>query len=119
MQFLALIYSDPTQQPKLSDEEQAVYMKRWFDYNDWLTAEGVTFTGEALLPVATATSLRAQSGTVNVIDGPFAETKEHLGGFYLFNCENLDEALRYAKKCPGVENGCVEVRPVMDLSAQT
>lgn len=71
--------------------------------------------GNALQPVETATSLRLRDGKLETMDGPFAETKEHLGGYYLLECKDLDEAIKYAAMIPTARNGTVEVRPIMDV----
>jgi hypothetical protein len=73
--------------------------------------------GDGLQPTATATTVRVRDGEPVYTDGPFAETKEQLGGFYLLECADLDEALAFAAKIPGAATGCVEVRPVMDYEA--
>ena len=72
--------------------------------------------GEALQPTATATTVRVKDGKKATTHGPFAETKEQLGGFYLVDCSNLDEAIEWAARCPGARVGSIEVRPVMDFS---
>ena len=77
-----------------------------------------SLAGDALKSVETATSVRVRGGKTETMDGPFAETKEQLGGFYLFDCANLDEAIKYAAMIPSARIGSVEVRPVLDLSAQ-
>jgi hypothetical protein len=72
--------------------------------------------GEALHPTSTATTVRVKNGKTVTTHGPFAETKEQLGGFYMIECNNLDEAIEWAAKCPGARVGSIEVRPVMDFS---
>lgn len=74
---------------------------------------GVHVGGEALQPIATATTVRARDGKASITDGPFTETKEQLGGFYLLDCKDLDEALSWAKRIPTSKWGSVEVRPIM------
>jgi hypothetical protein len=78
---------------------------------------GAFVGGEGLQPTATATTVRVRDGERMLTDGPFAETREQLAGFYLLDCANLDEALGWAAKIPGAARGCVEVRPVMDYDA--
>jgi len=73
-------------------------------------------TGEPLLPVATATTVRVRDGKTLTTDGPFAETKEQLGGFYILDCKDLDQAIAYAAKIPDAKRGSIEVRPVMEMS---
>ena len=79
--------------------------------------KGVHVAGEGLQPTATATTVRVRDGERLITDGPFAETKEQLGGFYLLDCKDLDEAIGWAAKIPGAQSGHVEVRPVMDYEA--
>jgi hypothetical protein len=116
MRYLLLIYGDETATPQLAPEAMAAEMKRWTDYTDWLKQKGWHLGGEALHPTSDATTVREQSGKVLTTDGPFAETKEQLGGFYMVECKNLDEAIEAASKIPSVEyGGSVEVRPIMEF----
>ena len=120
MQYLLLIYGDERAQEEamahVSEADQAAEMKAWFDYTDWLVEKGWMRAGDALQPTATATSVRAPGGgDVVVTDGPFAETKEQLGGYYLLDVANLDEAIEAAGRCPGARYGTIELRPVMEL----
>ena len=110
MRYVILIYDNEATAP--ADESE---MKRWFDYTDELRKAGVMLGGEALHPTSTATTVRLQKGKRVVTDGPFAETKEQLGGFYLIDVADLDEALKWAEKIPSADRGPVEVRPVMDF----
>ena len=77
---------------------------------------GVEFSGNPLEPVSTATSVRVRAGKTELMDGPFAETKEQLGGYYLFECDGLDEAIKWASKIPSARYGTIELRPVMTLN---
>ncbi len=119
MQYLLLIYGDERALDEAmgsaSEAEQAEAMKAWFDYTDWLVEKGWMRAGEALEPTAAATSVRAATGETVVTDGPFAETKEQLGGFYLIETSNLDEAIEAASRCPGARYGTIEVRPIAVL----
>ncbi|MEM6731142.1 MAG: YciI family protein [Myxococcota bacterium] len=116
MQYLFLIYAQEEDMPETkSPEEFAAMMKPWNDYTEELTRLGVFVAGEALQSVKTATTVTAQSGEPVFTDGPFAETKEQLGGFYMVNCKDLDQAMTLAAKCPGTLFGRVEVRPIADL----
>jgi hypothetical protein len=117
--YAALIYgAEPTSIP--DPEMWADVMKQYNDFGDTAGAAGVIGGGEALQPSATATTVHvkggAKGGEVVTTDGPFAETKEVLGGFYLLDCKDLDEALHWAAQIPGAWLGRVEVRPVMDFS---
>jgi hypothetical protein len=99
-----------------SPEEMKAEMDTWQALGEKMVAAGVYIAGEALQESATATTLRAtDDGERMLTDGPFAETKEQVGGFYLLECENLDDALEWAKMVP-ISGGSVEVRPVMDFS---
>jgi hypothetical protein len=99
-----------------SPDEMKAEMDRWDEYGKEAVQRGVFIAGEALQPSATASTVRIKEGEEPIVsDGPFAESKEQLGGFYLFECEDLDEALEYAKRIP-YRDGTVEVRPVMDFS---
>ena len=85
-------------------------------YNMELAGAGVLVGAASLQPIATATTVRVKSGKPTTTDGPFAETKEQLGGYYIVNCANLDEALKWAAKCPGADGGSCEVRPLGIIS---
>ena len=102
MQYMLLIYGDEKAQPTdLPPEAQAEGMQEWFDYTDWLRAEGIYVAGDALQETEHATTVRVQKGKTLTTDGPFAETKEQLGGYYLLECADLDQAIEAAAKCPG------------------
>lgn len=114
MQYMLLIYSTP-EAPEGPPEEQAADMQRWFDYTDEMAAAGVMVAGEALEGVDTATTVRIRNDETVLTDGPFAETKEVLGGYYLIDVADLDEAVAWAAKAPAAHYGSLEVRPVMAL----
>jgi hypothetical protein len=103
MKYLALIYSSDAQNPQYGSPKFAAVVAR----------DRVMLAGEGLQPTTTATTVRVRKGKTESMDGPFAETKEQLGGFYLFDCANLDEAIKYAAMIPHAAWGSVEVRPVM------
>lgn len=115
MQYMLLIYGDMDPGTEMNEAEQAAEMKRWYDYSDWLGKKGWMRAGDALQPVEQATSVRVQGGERIVTDGPFAETKETLGGYYLLEVDNLDDAIEAAAECPGATGGTIELRPVMEL----
>lgn len=119
MQYLCLIYSAPAPadapDPEPGTPEFEAYMKPWNEVTDTFIKDGVMMGGEALLPAEMATSVRVRGGQVETMDGPFAETKEQLGGYYLLNCDSLDDAIKYAAMIPTAEHGTIEVRPVMEL----
>ena len=93
-------------------------MQRWNDYTQWLVDKGWMRAGDALQPTSQATSVTTRSGDRVVTDGPFAETKEQLGGYYLLDVDNLDDAIEAAGRCPGAAYGTIEVRPIADLPAR-
>lgn len=117
MKYMALIYSAPRPEPdpEPGTPEFSAMMQPWIELDARLKKDGVFVAGDALLPVETATSLRLRDGKTETMDGPFAETKEQLGGYYILDCTDLDEALRYAAMIPVAEFGTIEVRPVMNL----
>jgi len=113
MQFIALIYSAPNTGPTPETPEFGAFMKAYMDFGTLLKDEGAWVAGDALQGVETATSLTIRDGKTETMDGPFAETKEQLGGFYIFECADLDAALRYAAMIPTASYGTIEVRPIM------
>jgi hypothetical protein len=122
MKYLLLIYTDEAAaaaaQANTTPDEQAAQTKTWYDYGDWLTQKGWFVAGDALQPTATATSVCAADGKPVVTDGPFAETKEQLGGYYLLDVANVDEAIEAGTRCPGAMYGTIELRPVQEFPAQ-
>jgi hypothetical protein len=112
MRYLILIYENEATMP----QDEAEFQK-WFQYTDELKASGCYLGGEALHPTSSATTVRVKDGKRIVTDGPFAETKEQLGGFYMVDCKDLDEALKWAEKIPSAGRGPVEVRPIMDFGS--
>jgi hypothetical protein len=116
MNYMLLIYSDPAMDPAYGTPEFAAMMKGFFDMNTAMKADGVLRGGEGLQGVETATSLRLRGGRTETMDGPFAETREHLGGYYIVDVPDLDAALRYAAMIPAAQWGTIEVRPLMDYN---
>jgi hypothetical protein len=114
MRYMLLIYADESRYANVTEAEQEADMQAWFAY-DAAIKESASSAGDALQPVATATSVREENGRPLVTDGPFAETKEQLGGYYLLDVADLDEAISWAQKCPGVKYGTIEVRPIMEF----
>lgn len=113
MQYLLLIYSNEQQDAAVPADQQREVFGEWMAYTEEMKAKKAFVAGDALQPTATATSVRIRNGDRMVTDGPFAETKEQLGGYYLIDVDNLDAALEWAAKCPGARSGTIEVRPVM------
>ena len=110
-QYMLLIYSDPATAPP--PEQAQAEMPKWFAYSEELSKAGAMLGGDALQPTSSATTVRERDGQRLVTDGPFAETKEQLGGYYLIDVPDLDAALDWASKIPNIARGSVEVRPVM------
>lgn len=115
MQYLLLIYEAESNGANRTDAERQQSMNEWFQYTNAMQEAGVFKAGDALHGVSTATTVRHDGAEPLTVDGPFAETKEQLGGYYLLECENLDEAIAWAGKAPKSFAGCVEVRPVMSF----
>ncbi|MFZ1662602.1 MAG: YciI family protein [Paracoccaceae bacterium] len=109
MQYMALIYTDPSITPKMD----ATMSDDYFQFTKRLKEAGLMKGGDALHPTRAATSVRVRDGKTETMDGPFAETKEHLGGYYLMDCADLDEAIKWAAQIPGAKYGTVELRPVV------
>lgn len=116
MRYLLLIYGNEQAAAAKSPEAQAAEMDGWWKYTANLHESGFQLAGEALQPSTTATSVRQVDGRTLVADGPFAETKEQLGGYYLINAPDLDVAISWASKMPHLpDGGCVEIRPIMEF----
>jgi hypothetical protein len=115
MRYMLLIYEDERNYATMTPKDMEASMGEWFAYTDAMKEAGAFQAGEPLQPTRTASTVRVKNGKTLTIDGPFAETKEQLGGFYLLDCKDLDEALEYAKRIP-FQSGSVEVRPVMDYT---
>lgn len=113
MRYMLLIYGDENGDTQMSDEERSAMYERYRAFSDEVRQRGVYEAADELQPTSTATTVRLRNGQVLTTDGPFAESKEQLGGFYLLDCENLDEAIELAAKIPSVETGSIEVRPIM------
>ena len=113
MKYMALIFTDPSTMTKPDSPDFGKMMSGYRIANETYHRDGVYVTGDALQPVSTATTVRVRNGKTETMDGPFAETKEQLAGFYILDCANLDDAIRYAAMIPGALHGAVEVRPIM------
>jgi hypothetical protein len=116
VKYLMLLYGNEAVDAKLSEAEMNALISEYFAYDDQLKAAKALIAGEALKPVSTATTVRVRSGKALHTDGPFAETKEQLGGFYLIDVPDLEKALEWAAKCPASRSGSVEVRPLMEFT---
>jgi hypothetical protein len=117
MKYLLALFNDESRYADRTPEERREGMKQWDDYTTAVIESGVHLGGEGLQPSSSATTVKIAEGSDTIVsDGPFAETKEQLGGYYLLDCKDLDEALAWAKRIP-MPGGTVEVRPVMDYEA--
>lgn len=116
MQYMLLIYNNPVLEPAYGTPAFKQMMDGYFAVNERMKADGVLRSGDGLQGVETATTLRIKSGKVETMDGPFAETREHLGGYYVIDVPDLDAALTYAALIPSAHFGTIEVRPVMDYN---
>lgn len=112
MKYALLIYEDEAKIPEPGTDEANEIFQRYWSFTQDISSEGINLGGEALHAIDAATTVRLRDGELSVTDGPFAETKENLGGFYLIDVEDLDAAVAVAARIPGAETGSIEVRPV-------
>ncbi|MBC7768366.1 MAG: YciI family protein [Phycisphaerales bacterium] len=113
MQYMLLIYTDESAWAAIAPDDLSEIMGAYMAYSQDLAKAGVLISGDELHPVSTAKTVSVSGAKQNVVDGPFAETKETLGGYYLVNVESQEDALAWAAKCPGARYGRIEVRPVV------
>jgi hypothetical protein len=112
MEYLILIYNDERNYGSATEAQLKEMYQQYGAYTQELVKAGIMKGGNELKPIATATTVRIRGGKVLTTDGPFAETKEQLGGYYLIDVSNLDEAVKWGSKCPGAKTGSIEVRPI-------
>ena len=117
MKYLCTIYGEESGWSDATPDQMAAVMAAYNAFGDEARAAGVMLGGEGLELTSAATTVRIRDGERVLSDGPFAETKEQLGGYYLLECRDLDEAIDWAAKIPGAATGSVEVRPVMNYDA--
>jgi hypothetical protein len=117
MKYMLLLFGDENAWETSSEQDLEAEMARYERYDRELNEAGVFVSGEGLQPTPTATTMRIVGGERILTDGPFAETKEQLGGFYVLECKDLDDALAWAERCPASGDGSIEIRPVMDYEA--
>lgn len=115
MKYALLLYADESITPQFGTPEMDAEMQEWFNFTNELNGAGKHLGGEALHEAQAATTVRVRDGKTITTDGPFAETKEALGGFYLIEADNIDEAASWAEKIPNVSYGTVEIRPIMEF----
>jgi hypothetical protein len=117
MKYLLLIYGNEKAGASMTPADMTRMHAAYGAYTAALMESSTYVAGEALQPTATATTIRGAGAAAKVLDGPFAETKEQLGGFYMIEAPDLDAAIKWARRCPGTDGGTVEVRPVMTIHA--
>ena len=115
MQYLLLIYGDQNGWDSMSEEERGQVFQAYGTYTQELENSGSMVGGNALQPTETATTVRVRNGRLATTDGPFAETKEQLGGYYLVQAKDLNEAIQVASRIPGARLGAVEIRPIVEF----
>jgi hypothetical protein len=113
MQYMLLIYGDEAARAQASKEQMTQMMSAYMAYTEAMKKAGVYQSGNPLQGSSTATTVRAPDGKAKVLNGPYAESKEQLGGYYLIDAPDLDSALSWAARCPGAQFGAIEVRPIM------
>ena len=115
MRYLCLIYDDESKWGTMPKEQAEAMMGEYFAFTEGIKQSGHYVGGEALQPTQTATTVRIRQGKVSTTDGPFAETKEQLGGYYLIKAKDLNDAIQVAAKIPSARNGTVEIRPIQEF----
>ncbi len=119
MQYLLTLYADESSFEKMTPEQQKQGYGAYMAYTEALKAAGALVGSNRLRPSSSATTLRTTNGKIQVLDGPFADSKEQLGGYYLIDAPDLDAALAWAGRCPGVGHGVVEVRAIWSMDPAT
>jgi len=115
MKYLCLIYENEQAWATMPKSESDAMMGDYFAFTDDYTKSGHVLGSNALQPTQTATTVRVRNGKISTTDGPFAETREQLGGYYLVEAKDLNEAIQIAAKIPGARTGGIEVRPIMEF----
>jgi hypothetical protein len=112
MKYLLLMYADESLDSKFSEEELQAAKKTWAEFRKELSASGVLVSSSGVAPGTSVTTVRVRNDKTLITDGPFAETHEQLGGYFLVECKDLDEAIQWAEKVPTAKYGSIEVRPL-------
>jgi hypothetical protein len=115
MKYLCLIYDDENARLNMSESDMQAMRREYFGLNDELKGSGKLLASQGLQPTSSATTVRVRDGKLSTTDGPFAETREQLGGFYLIDARDLNEAIQVAGRIPGARVGAVEVRPIREF----
>ncbi len=118
MKYLCLVYQDETRLDALPEDEYAAIARDTIEYREELRQSGHYIASDPLHPVRTATTIRVRNGMLSITDGPVVETKEQLGGFYLIDARDLNDAIRVASKMPPARLGAIEVRPIKELDSR-
>ena len=118
MKYLCLIYENEKNWETMPQSDAEAIRKEYFAFTEDIRKNGKYVAGEALQPTPTATTVRVRNGKISTTDGPFVETKEQLGGFYLIDAKDLNDAIQVAARIPSARLGSIEVRPVVDFSAE-
>lgn len=118
MEYMLLIHADPVGFAALSEAESAAAMAAYTAYTEALAKAGIDRGSSRLRPADMSTTVRVRNGKTEVLDGPFIETREQLGGYFLIDVPDLDAALSWAARCPGASHGTVEVRPIWDMGGR-
>jgi hypothetical protein len=118
VKYLCLIYEDEKNWTKMPKEQSDAVMGEYFAFTENIKKSGQMLGGEALQPTQAATTVRVRGGKISTTDGPFAETKEQLGGYYLIDAKDLNDAIQVAAKIPSARFGSIEVRPLMEFNQQ-
>lgn len=118
MRYLCLIYQDEARWQAMTRSESDAVMDEYYDFTDWVKANGHYLASEPLQPTETATTVRVREGKRMVTDGPFAASREQLGGYFLIEADALDDAIDVAARIPGARTGAIEVRPILEVSAR-
>jgi hypothetical protein len=115
VRYMLLIHANEIQEANIPPEAMGKLMAEYYAFSEELLKSGAMRGGERLRPTTSATTVRVRNGDTLTTDGPFAETKEQFGGYYMIDVPDLDEAIRWASKIPGAKYGCVEVRPIWEM----
>jgi len=115
MEYLLLIYSEEKREPQPGTPEGDSHFNAYMKFSEEVQQKKLVRGSNALQDISTATTVRVRNGKTETTDGPFAETKEQLGGFYMLDCDNLDDAIQWAARIPHATGGTIEVRPVIDF----
>ena|SRR5579859_7009977 len=116
MRYMFLIYTNESTDASATPAEQEQSMKDYDAFGKEAESRGLLLAGDALHPTSTATTLRVRDSKTLTTDGPYVETKEQLGGFYILNCKDINEAIEMGSKIPGARHGSIEIRPIMEFN---